>query len=464
MRPRLPAALALAFCLFARTACPQARAVQGLSEGRWSGKLTIKNANPGGEALSADVVLKILGPARGALFDMPSQSMYGYPLDDVTWSATRIHFMLDALGPDEELRCDGVFVASPVSQADGSSRKGGSIIGTAASKSWKGSFLLRRTDLPMVPGETLLEIPVKGGSVPGSLLEPGPTGGRYPIVVLFSGAGAADRNGNNYNVPGKSDSLAQIAKALAVRGVASFRFDKRGSGEAYALAKGGNQPSLEELAEDGAAVLSLFLKQEDHPRILAAGMNEGAWVAAMALAEIEAEGLSVDGLAAMAASGESPRESLAKMLEGLDDARREEANAIVDVLLSGKDIPEPSETMAQFFAPSRLAWLASWLAVDPARLFASVQAPVLFIYGGSDLQADKPSFERLLSARPASGARLVPSMNSALKSIGSEQENYDSFTDPAFPISTGLIDLLEAFAKAKPAPVGTSPYPVAPWR
>jgi hypothetical protein len=50
-------------------------------------------------------------------------------------------------------------------------------------------------------------------------------------------------------------------------------------------------------------------------------------------------------------------------------------------------------------------------------------------------------------------------MNYALKSISSEQENYDSFTDPAFPISKGLIDLLEAFAKAKPAPGGTSPYP-----
>ncbi|MCX7027596.1 MAG: alpha/beta hydrolase [Spirochaetes bacterium] len=459
MRPRFPIVLFLGLVTLARAAAPQAQPVQGITEGRWSGRLTIKSANRAAEPLSAEVNLRILGPARGALFDIPEQSMYGYPLDEVSWSASRIHFVLDALGPDEELRFEGYYASSPLPQGGGSSSKDGLIIGTAASKSWKSSFLLRRTELPAVAGETFMEIPVNGGSLPGSLLEPSQWWGRFPLVVLFAGAGAADRNGNNYNVPGMSNSLAQIASALAARGVESFRFDKRGSGEAYVLEKGGVLPSLEELADDGAAVLRQFLKQEDHPRIIAAGMNEGAWVAAMALARLESEGLSVDGLAVMAASGESPKESLEKMLESLDEARKEEASRIVAALLTNGTVPEPSETLAEFFAPSRLAWLSSWLAVDPAKLFASVKAPILFIYGDSDLQADKPSFERLLSARPASAARLVPSMNYALKTIGSEEENYDSFTNPAFPVSTGLVDLLEAFAKAKPAPGGTTPYP-----
>ena len=458
MRPRPCCLLALGLWVLTLAVAPQAQGSRGIARGRWTGRLTIKSLNQGSDPISTDVALWILDPARGALFDMPAQSMYGYPLYDVTWSGTRIHFILDALGPGEDLRCDGVFAESPLPQPGTSTGSGGSIIGTAVSTSWKGSFLLRRSDPPPVPGETLLEIPVKGGSLPGSLLLP-PDGGRCPLVVLFAGAGAADRNGNNYNVPGKSDSLAQLASALAGRGVASFRFDKRGAGEAYALQKAGVVPGLDELAADGEAVLARFLGLDEYPRVMAAGMNEGAWVAAMASARIEAGGSYVDGLVAMAASGESPKQNLARMMEGLDKPIRDEAEGIVASLLAGKPIPEPSETLAGFFAPGRLSWLASWLAVDPARLFASVQAPVLFIYGGSDLQLDRTSFEKLLSSRPASAARLLPSMNYALKSIGSEKENYDSFTNPVIPVSQGLLDLLEAFAKAKPAPTDGASIP-----
>jgi len=453
MRLRFPYVFALWLCLLVQAVLPQARQAQGIAEGLWSGKLTIKNASPDKNSLSAEVTLKILGPTRGALLDIPELSMYGYPLDEVSWSASKVHFVLGVLGLDEELRCDGSYVT-------GVSSPKGSIIGTAVSKSWKGSFLLRPVESTPVRGQTIMEIRVKGGSLPGSFLEPTRQTDRFPLVVLFAGAGEADRNGNNYNVPGKSDSLVQIASALAARGVGSFRFDKRGSGEAYTLEKDGVLPSLEELADDGVAVLREFLTREDHPRIIAAGMNEGAWVAAMALCRLESEGLFVDGLAVMAASGESPKESLEKMLEGLDAERKDEARGIVAALLGGKAFPKPSDTLADFFAPSRLGWLASWLAIDPAKLFASVEAPILFVYGESDLQVDRPSFEKLLSARPSSAARLVHSMNYALKTIGNEDENYDSFTNPVFPVSTGLIDLLEAFAKAKPAPSGTSPFPV----
>jgi len=49
-----------------------------------------------------------------------------------------------------------------------------------------------------------------------------------PVILLLSGADA-DRDGNNYSVPGRSDSLALLAMALRSRGIASLRFDKRGS-------------------------------------------------------------------------------------------------------------------------------------------------------------------------------------------------------------------------------------------
>lgn len=458
MKDRLVALIFICLSCLSAGVGAGAESSQGISVGRWSGKLSIKSGDPAKAPLSSEMALRLLQPSRGALMDIPEQAMFGYPLDEVSWSPTRLRFVLDVLGPGEELRFDGLYVASPLQQIEVQSAKAGSIVGTVSSKSYKGSFLLRRADAEPIEGETPFEIEVKDGALPGSLRAPKDGSDRYPLVIFFSGAGAADRNGNNYNVPGKTDSLAQLASGLASRGVGSFRFDKRGSGESYTLERNGVQATLGELADDGVAVVKAFLGKDAYPRVVVAGMNEGAWVAAMAVAKLEEEGVEVDGLVAMAASGESPRESLENMIQGLDEEHRDEAGRLVQALLAGKEIPTPSAALADFFSAGRLPWLASWLAVEPAKLFASVGAPVLFAYGGEDLQSDRPSFEKLLEARPGSAARLVPTMNYALKTTSSEKDNYESFTDPSFPVSQDLLDLLAAFAKAKPAPSGTSPY------
>ena len=48
----------------------------------------------------------------------------------------------------------------------------------------------------------------------------------FPAVLLLPGSGPTDRNDNQPPVI-KTDLLKQIAEALALQGIASFRFDKR---------------------------------------------------------------------------------------------------------------------------------------------------------------------------------------------------------------------------------------------
>ncbi len=133
----------------------------GIAAGLWEGSITLKRIAQSGEAgsespgaLSSGLRLKLLDQGKGALMDIAEQSMFGYPLDDVRWNAGSIRFILDALGPGEELACEGVFSAST-----GSSGTGGLIIGTAKARSWKGTFLLRRGSADQAPNETLLSIP-----------------------------------------------------------------------------------------------------------------------------------------------------------------------------------------------------------------------------------------------------------------------------------------------------------------
>lgn len=439
---------------------------QGIAEGLWEGSLSLRQstkasgaAGPAQGSLSSGLKLRILAKGMGALMDIPDQSMYGYPLDEVTWTETRIRFSFDALGPGEELRFDGFLSSSASTTTSGTTKpSGGAIIGTATGASWKGSFQLTRAEAAPVPGETRLLVPTDEGSLPGTLLLPLSAQAFPPLVLLLAGAGTTDRNGNNYSVPGRSDSLAMLAGALASRGLASFRFDKRGSGEAYMLENQGMKTSLSRHRADAAAVLRFLSDMNRFSRITVMGMNEGAWTGAAAINILEGEGRMIDGFVAVDASGEEPLNELNASLESLDEAMRAEADAIIRAIKADQSYETPSAALADFFAPSRREWLKAWLGYDPSREVAGIQAPVLFIYGASDLQVQRKDFEKLLDARPAAAARLIPLMNYVLKQVKTEEENYDSFTNPDYPLAPGLVDLLAAFAKAKPLPSGSHPY------
>ncbi|MHB9152777.1 MAG: alpha/beta hydrolase family protein [Spirochaetales bacterium] len=433
----------------------------GIAAGLWEGSITLKRIAQAGEAssespgtLSSGVKLKLLDQGKGALMDIAEQSMFGYPLDDVSWNAAGIQFILDALGPGEELACEGIYSASK-----GTSGTGGAIIGTAKARSWKGTFLLHRVAGGQAPNETLVSIPIGEDLLPGTLLQPGGAQSRAPLVLLLSGAGTSDRDGNNYNVPGKSNTLSMLAAALYGKGVASFRYDKRGSGEAYLLERKGMTTSLAVHVSDAAEVLKYLLKLNLFSRIIVAGMNEGAWTGAAAINTLAAEGIIIDGIVVLDGSGVEPRRELEASIRELDEGTRKEAEAIVEALMAGKAFPTPSAQLSDFFSASRIEWLKSWLKFDPSSEIAKVQAPILFIYGSADLQVSREAFERLLKARPNAAARLIPSMNYLLKRVKTEEENYDSFTNPGYPLAEGLVDLITAFAKAKPLPPGSATLP-----
>ena len=63
----------------------------------------------------------------------------------------------------------------------------------------------------------------------GTLLRPRGVS-RPPTVIFVGGAGPVDRDGNLVGAPARTDAIRQLAESLAVRGIASVRYDKRGVG------------------------------------------------------------------------------------------------------------------------------------------------------------------------------------------------------------------------------------------
>ncbi len=69
--------------------------------------------------------------------------------------------------------------------------------------------------------------------LPGTLTVPSTAQGVVPVAVLVAGWGPTDRNGNEPAV--RTDLYSQLAHALAERGIATLRYDKRGIGRLRAV-------------------------------------------------------------------------------------------------------------------------------------------------------------------------------------------------------------------------------------
>lgn len=450
---------------------------EGITPGLWTGTMSIRNvagsaasaqgqgssalngfqgssAGSGvqtgpGSAFSASMSLKILEMDRGALLDIPDQSMFGYPLDDISWSAKRIRFVLDAFGPGQDMVFSGSFSSQGQNQT---------IVGIVQSPAWRGTFILKKTTAEAAPTETALEVFCGDVSLPGVLARPHGGNTYIPLVVLVAGSGPTDRDGNNYNVPGKTNVLKLLAEGLADRGIASFRYDKRGSGQAYRYESHEQQVSFTRHASDLVAILEKLQKEVGVSRLVVAAMNEGAWISALAINKASRQGILVDGFAVLDASGKKPLDILRDNLSELDETLRQEAEGIVQALLEGSSYKEPSETLRDFFSPQKREWLESWLSMDPAREIAAIKAPLILVRGEMDEQVPEDEFQLLMTLRPNAVARVIPGMNYMLKKVSTVEENYDSFTNPNYPIPTELFELLEALAKAKPLPKSSQVY------
>lgn len=468
----LPGAL-----LFAQKSNSTAAVSSPIGPGSWAGELILTSLQEAQDSAPAPasrnnqsapssyhfaLVVRILAANRGILVDIPEQGMFSYPIDDYHLDANQCGFVLDAMGEDEALTFSGSYSDSFVHK--GSDQKGG-VVGSVKGRSWSGSFYLQKQKVRAPEGEISLDVAVEKGSLPATLTFPIRTKAvlnaaspvNFPLVILVAGAGKADRNGNNVDVPGTTDTLKQLAEMLRARGVGSLRYDRRGTGEAYKLEAPGHMTGFTRHVLDLAAIIEAALALPRRGRLLIAGMNEGAWMA-MATLSFLGNSLPIDGLVVLDASGQSPMETLRQSVENLDPESRAKALEAAQKLVETGTLIDVPENLATFFAHGKKDWLVGWLAFNPVEVLKRVTAPVVLVYGENDMQVSREEFSKLVKAQPSAVIRVIPNMNYVLKEVRSEDENYAAFTDPSFKVPTLLADLLAAYAKVEPSPQGLLPW------
>jgi Lysophospholipase len=473
--------LALILALAAIAAGAEAQRAAGpFLYGRWEG---VADLGSGDEPMVLRLFPADSGAraAEGGLLDLPSRELYGYPIDSL---AHGVEGLVIDLGEGSPLGGKLELVGLPATPEEGSALTiaGSSrIVPTPPLPAGAaGRFRLRYSADWSYGADRAVKTPK--GNIPGSLVLPAPSeaesagGESYPLALLVSSSGA-DRDGDNPSVPGKSDALALLAAALRDRGVASWRYDARGTGAAYRLASTDAEPTLGERADDLARALRDLGSDSRYDRLVVVGHAEGILVAAAALSRLaprEVEALRLGGLAALCSSGASELELVRSYIEGGPDEEKAQGEAIIEALLAGKGYPEPDEYYADYFRPGVQAYLSSIYRFDLESSLASAPCPLLVVAGSSDMQVIEDEALLLASYRADADYRLVPGMSHTLKDVGEDEEaNFNSFVDPSLPISPRLAQLLADFAKgslardepaaqASPAPDARALEPEAP--
>ncbi|WP_460141321.1 alpha/beta hydrolase [Pseudomonas sp. S2_E01] len=271
------------------------------------------------------------------------------------------------------------------------------------------------------------------GELFGSLLLP-KSDEPVPVVLIISGSGPTDRDGNNPD-GGRNDSLKRLAWVLAKHNIASVRYDKRGVAASLAATPDERNLSVEAYVADAQA---WGRKLKSDPRfgpLILLGHSEGALIASLAAP-------SVDAAAVISMSGTARpvdqvlRQQLAR---NLPPALMQRSNELIDSLKAGKtddNVPDPLQVI---FRPSVQPYLISLFRQDPSAAFAALKMPALIIQGSHDIQVGVDDARQLKAAKPDAELALIEGMNHVMRIVPNDvKRQLASYKDPQLPLAAEL--------------------------
>jgi pimeloyl-ACP methyl ester carboxylesterase len=280
------------------------------------------------------------------------------------------------------------------------------------------------------------------GQLAGTLLVPHAST-PMPVVLLISGSGPTDRDGNG---PGIAPaSLRQLAESLAVRGIATLRFDKRVVGGSLSAMLPEAQLSFELLADDVAAWLRFLAADRRFSPVIVAGHSEGALLGLLAMRDAPAAAyVSIAGPARPAA--EVLHDQLAKQLPA---ALLAESDSIMARLERGEKVDSVPPMLASLFRPSVQPYLKSWFKHSAREAIARVSTPCLIVQGSHDLQVAPMEADLLEKANPRCRVARIAGMNHVLKATPPDMAaQLASYRAPDTPLAAGLVDAIADFVKS----------------
>jgi uncharacterized protein len=292
-----------------------------------------------------------------------------------------------------------------------------------------------------------IELETATGKLYGSLLLPsaGATNAAVPVVVIHAGSGPTDRDGNSGLSQGKSDSLKMLAAGLALNGIASVRYDKRGVAKSAAAGPAEKDLRFDNYVDDLAAWVSKLKADKRFSRVTVIGHSEGSLIGMIA-----AEKAKADGYVSIAGIARGASDVLRTQLKSkLPDALAKESERTLKSLEAGKTVEDAPEALAALYRPSVQPYLISWFSKRPAVEIAKLNVPVLIVQGTTDIQVAVTEAEALKTAAPKAELSMLAGMNHVLKKMsGNAAEQAVAYNDPTLPLQAELVPRIAKFVLA----------------
>lgn len=389
-------------------------------EGNWKGSIQVPNQ---------PLPISVAFDGQEGMISIPVQGIIDFPLTAINFDEPNIHFEMNI--QNQQLVFDGEINQS-------------AIAGTFTQQGQSFPFELTRTaaSAEEVAG-TKVEIKVASGTMKGLILTPEGEG-PFPAMLLLSGSGPTDKDGNSPLLAGKNNSLKMVAEELAEQGIATIRYDKRGVGENTHLAGREEDLKFDDYVNDAGAWIDYAKSQESFSAVGVIGHSEGSLIGMIA-----AERQKASSFVSLAGPGRAIDEVLMEQLSAqLPGNLLDESVDIIAELKTGQTVAAVSPELASMFRPSVQPYLISWLAYEPQEELAKLDIPVLIIGGTTDLQVPVQDAKLLKDAYKEAEILIIENMNHVLKNASSDPtENIETYSNPDMPLADGLMQGITEFLK-----------------
>ncbi|WP_058546679.1 alpha/beta hydrolase [Pseudomonas fluorescens] len=284
---------------------------------------------------------------------------------------------------------------------------------------------------------TVLQRPISldtgNGELFGSLLLP-KSDTPVPVVLIISGSGPTDRDGNNPD-GGRNDSLKRLAWVLAKHNIASVRYDKRGVAASLAATPDERNLSVEAYVADAVAWSHKLAADPRLGPLILLGHSEGALIASLAAPQANAAAvISLSGSARPI--DQVLRQQLSNRLPPQLMLR---SNELLDSLKAGRLDDNVPAQLQVIFRPSVQPYLISLFRQNPAQAFAALKMPALILQGSHDIQISVDDARQLKAAKPDAELALIEGMNHVMRIVPNDvKRQLASYQNPDLPLAAEL--------------------------
>jgi pimeloyl-ACP methyl ester carboxylesterase len=271
----------------------------------------------------------------------------------------------------------------------------------------------------------------------GTLLQPKQKSDH--AVLLISGSGPTDRDGNTKSAGAISDCLKKLAESLTAEGYPTLRYDKRRVGKSLDANSPIEDLRFEHHIKDAESWMR-YLKAR-YSKVTVIGHSLGAIVAMTA-----AQGESIDQLISLAGLSEDVNTTLRRQLSSQPSFVLEAAAPIMDSLQAGHVVREVPPYLNVLFGPKVQGYFASFMVYDPRKEIQRLTIPVLVIQGDQDLQITVEGAKQMAAQNSSARFAEVSGMNHVLRDLSADPSlNLQTYADPSLPLHPELIPLITTF-------------------